>query len=221
MKKTLFFAVFLSVLMISTVVSANFDITGSFDKSTVNQGDIVTLTINTANLNTGGGLKAFGATIEYDRTVFETLTVADFAGLNGFSGATYNDANGKFTVDNTSATLAGAVVTVKLKVKSNAALGNTNITIKDASASNGTNNFDATQSVIKQVTIAATSGTSNTTTNNIAIGNTSNVIANNSTNVNVSSLPKTGEAIAPVIATIAFIILAVISIIKYKAIKLD
>ena len=98
----------------------------------VTRGGTLTVTVSTKNFDFGSqGIDACTGIIEYSTDVFEELTASDIQGNNGW-GISYN--NGKILCVPSSSgyiTEEGDLFTITFKVKSDATMGNTQISIKD------------------------------------------------------------------------------------------
>ena len=140
MKKTISILIItMFVLLISitpTFATTMFNIGLSATSTSVGQGENVDVTIRLKDFTPNEkGVNAIRVTIDYDKTIFDTLSDANITSKSGWSTPTFNPANGKLALDN-QAFMAedNDMVTIRFHVKSTAELGKTTITIKDIDA---------------------------------------------------------------------------------------
>lgn len=137
------------------------------NKSTIEEGDSleITLSLKDINVTTGDkGIGAYQATLEYDKNIFEYVSIE---GLNSWDTPIYN--NGTFATT----TKTGEVIKdneyvakITLKVKSNISVENTTIKVVNITASAGAETI-STKDISKKISIKVknSNNTENTTTN--------------------------------------------------------
>ena len=104
------------------------------DKEDLNIGDTITVT---AKLTGEKKLYALTATLSYDRSVFEAIENDDFSSMDESLDVIYNAANNRFGMINESGEIPSELFTIRLKVKKDASVGDTNIALTNVSASDG------------------------------------------------------------------------------------
>lgn len=149
MKKVLITFIMMLIALcagITTVQAASFDVTITPKATEIKRGDTVDVTVAVKNLSFDAtrGLVGFTANLEYDKTVFNELTVGegyvaeDFSAGKGWGFPNYQPADnsvactygGWLTKDND-------VFTVTFKVKDAAKLGSTTIALKNVKGTDG------------------------------------------------------------------------------------
>lgn len=108
-------------------------------ETSVKQGETVEVTINLNNINVEAdrkGITGFEAKIQYDTSVFESLVRKDIEELDdNWDKPEFNPNNGKLiTSSSTYYTQNIDILKIKFKVKDNAKLGQTTITVSDISS---------------------------------------------------------------------------------------
>lgn len=120
------------ILYISPVHAYGFNLGVETSNDVIIKGGTLKLTVSTKNFDFGSqGIDACTGVIEYSTDVFETLTSEDIEGKNGW-GISYN--NGKILCVPSSSgyiTEEGDLFTITFKIKENATMGETNISVKD------------------------------------------------------------------------------------------
>ncbi len=116
------------------------------DKNILDIGDEVTIT---AKVTSDHKLYALTATLSYDESVFENIDDNDFTSSNGWSNVVYNKYNNEFGMINKTGEILDNALTIHLKVKKNASVGNTLVTLNNISASDGKNKFEFDDSNVK------------------------------------------------------------------------
>ena len=237
MKKILSLLIMVMIITISIVSYATVTVTTnlSADKTTLKVGDEVTFTFSINSVtDIEGGLKTIQGTIVYDQNIFEELTTSSKVDTNGWS-TELNTQNNMFAGTSSGKT-SGGIFTLTLKAKEDITVDSTTVTIKDIKTTDAGNddeivNVDSVQVVLNKSNVTGdddkeenetnqnTIGTTNTTDDEIT--STTNKINNNSTSKNsttsvTNSLPKTGISYCVIIASFILVIVAIISIIKYK-----
>lgn len=225
MKKTFSLVLMIILIITSLAVYAAGTVTMKLvaDKSTLVAGEEITLTFSIASI-TGieGGIKAIQGTVDYDKNVFEEITTSSKVDMNGWS-TDLNTANNKFAGTSNGAS-SGNVFTLTLKVKEGVTAKSTVVTIKDIkTADPTTENDDKIEVANVSTTIGSTiiTPTNNTVNTVNTVGNTNNSVVKNLSNVdntitNSTTLPKTGVSPYIMLAITTVIIVAVVSIIRYK-----
>lgn len=149
MKKTLVTFIIIAVALVAcmtTVEAASFGVKVTPSATEVKKGDTVTVAIAVNNLNVDGqGLTALFGVIEYDTTVFNTLSAENFKALNGWDTPTFNANNNKvLTAKGGYQTTDSDIFEITFTVKDTAKLGSTNITLKNITGSDNESDIDAT-----------------------------------------------------------------------------
>lgn len=231
LKKILVILITLILMLIATnmevkAVTDSYNIGIITNKSTIEKGDSLEITLSLNDINVADGLGAYQATLEYDKNIFEYVSIE---GLNSWDTPIYN--NGTFvTTTKTGENIKSGeyVAKITLKVKDNISGENTTIKIVNITASTGTETISA-KDVSKNISIK---GTNNTTENeNLSITDDNNdktsnkiqqntIVSSNNTESKTTAkkiIPKAGVSQTIVCGTIGFIIVAIIlGIFVYK-----
>ena len=149
MKKVLITFIMMLIALcigITTVQAASFDVTITPKATEVKRGDTVDVTVAVKNLSFDAtrGLVGFTANLEYDKTVFNELTVGEGYVAEDFSaGKGWGFPNYQPTDNSVACTYGGwltkdnDVFTVTFKVKDAAKLGSTTIALKNVKGTDG------------------------------------------------------------------------------------
>lgn len=219
MKKTLsIMAIAILMLTLSMgVVNAttDFKVALTADSTRVDQGGTVVITVSLKDFTANEtGINSLIAKLDYDRTVFETVKQADFAAQNGWSAITYNENEGGLATENASfMTENHEAFKITLKVKANATIGNTTVTLKEINGSDSeTDVYPADQKIT--LTIKAASGNTPAPTNNTPVKPANNTPAP----TNNTTMPSTGvvDYILPTIAVVA--VVGIFAYVRYNRI---
>lgn len=151
MKKTLsiVLTVLLALCMCSTVfatdatTSTTFNVALSTSAQKVEVGGEVEVTISLKNFTPGKtGVNTFYFVLDYDKAIFETLAGENFTAANGWGAVTFNPATGEGVTDNSTFMAEDhEAIKIKLKVKDDANIGNTTITVKNVESSDSVNDI--------------------------------------------------------------------------------
>ena len=210
-----FVVVLITILSITTVMATtSFTVKPTASKSEVGRGEEVTITMTVDNFTSGEkGINAIKGIIEYDKNIFETAVNADVKAQGNWGTVLYNKDTGEFITEGAEfITQKNDILTITLKVKTAATLGNTTVTIKDVEASDAeVDIYPSDQTVTVKITEKTTGGNSTV----ITPTNNSTVIKNTNASTDI---PKTGleDYIVPTIIVVAA--LALVSYIGYKRI---
>ena len=143
------FIIILIITMILMVISSNFSNAYSFkfeaiaDKSSIAQGDTVTITFSVNDIDAGEyGINTLDAMFHYDKNVFEKVETKSFKSINNWTinyNDDYREDEGKILG---LIMVAGVkenqdICKVTLKVKNNTNINETKIIIKDIETNNG------------------------------------------------------------------------------------
>ena len=158
------------------------------DSTQITSGDVVTFVVKISNIDKEHGVGAISGKLEYNQSVFETITNDNIVSGEGWGSISFNDtetssAYGYFVTERSSGdiiTTDNELMTITAKVKSNATLGNTTIKVTNLSASDGNNDFFTEDAMLTLIVKDKSSGDNNNTNNN----NTNNNNTNNNTNNN-------------------------------------
>ncbi len=234
MKNIVVLFLILSVIVLPTMVSATTDETGGFsmnmatNEAILNRGEEVIITISLQDVTNGGeGINVFKATLDYDKNIFEEISVGstniseNITPLNGWGAIIYNPDNQQFVTERADFIQQGNILQIKLKVKSDAAYGNTTVTLNTPLAATQTDQeVSATpKSVTLQIQQQSEPDPNSAQNNTNGINNIPSL--NNSTNNSTSNvidgkLPQTGAGDFIIIPIIILLINAIIVFIKYR-----
>jgi len=238
MKKKLIIIMIAIILSFSTVVYAtnqSYAIKLISSKTQLMQGEEFEVILKIENLkNITEGIYAYSAQIEYDTTIFETLNEESFTGENGWSSPTFNQENGKITADiSRGVKTEGNLLKIMFKVKQDALIDKTAlIKIINFKASEGEIDIETKEEQLSLLIVNKNQdnddnneNTSNENNNRIekdnSIYKTNEIITRNLANLSDSTaksvLPNAGNLIGTILFVIVlFVIIGVISYIKYK-----
>lgn len=170
--------------------------------SKLKEGETVIITVNLTNINAGEGIDSIKAKINYDKNVFEEITVSNFTSANSWNPS-YIPSNDNATFIKSNgirATVAEAVATLNLKVKSSINVDSTTITFTNLVVSGGLPNMGGTGNIqVNDISVTinkdkdASSSTEEPNDNNTSLdgnivdndnGNTTNNSGINNSNTN-------------------------------------
>ncbi len=134
-KLTQIIFLFLAVFLIPVSVFATQNITLKVDKNNLEIGDEITIS---ANVPDDIEAYALQATLKYDKNVFEKIDDENFS-ISNTMDISYNENSNKFGIINQTGKITNELFKVRLKVKENASVGNTNIALTNISYSDGEN----------------------------------------------------------------------------------
>ncbi len=129
-----FIVMLFAIILLPFSVKAADGLTLDVDKKDLEAGDEITVK---AMLPSDMDTYAFMATLKYDKNVFQKIDDTNFTIDNESLDITYNTKNNKFGIINKSGKTTDELFSVRLKVKKNANVGNTNIALTNITASNG------------------------------------------------------------------------------------
>ncbi len=131
-KKSFLFLLLLILLPMQVLAKNTIKLEASNDD--LKSGDEVTIT---ATLESDTNLYALLSTFSYDENVFEKIDDHNFSVQDNWSDITYNSKNKKFGLINKSSEITPNILNITLKVKENASVGKTTITLANINASDG------------------------------------------------------------------------------------
>ena len=151
-------------LMPGMVQADSFKFGAKADKTSLKEGDTVTITLSVGSINAGElGINTFEAMLSYDKNIFEEVTESDFSPSNKWS-ITYN---GNYSTN--AGKILGMILssgvkedqtvgTLKLKVKSGVGeISNTTVKLTEITTNNGSDLITDTDKEINFKIIKATS----------------------------------------------------------------
>lgn len=210
------------ILTLTSNVSAYTAKTSLSTDATLKEGETITIKFKLSSLDLGNGVDALQAKLEYDESVFESITSTDILGTNGWSMNGYSTNSKKFTATRSSLmTTDGDVIAVSLKVKSGITAKTTKVTMKDIIVSGGQADNGGTGDV--ELSDASVTINAPQSSNNVNVDKTNTTVTNktDTTQTQKPTLPKTGITPITVIAIIALAAIAIISFILYKKNSLE
>ena len=131
-----------SILMISNKIQAtekSLSCSLETEKTEIKQGEETSVTLK---INSEEQINAFQAKINYDGNVWEEIDENNFETKDGWENLKYNKDGKEFNVINKQDTTNKDILEIKLKAKTSANVGNTEITIDKITASDGNIEFE-------------------------------------------------------------------------------
>lgn len=227
MRKKVILATIIALIFIissSYVNALGFKFTATPNKTTVEPGGEIEVTLDISNIDLGeNGMNTIEGILQYDHSIFEEIKSSNITALNGW-GITYNDEkndlNGKFLgiLFSDGVKNDQSIAKIKFKVKSDIEDQNTKIVIKKIATNDGTNPVEEVDKTVNIKIQKATSG-GNSGSGSTGSGNTVSNSANGSTQTKKQPkrLPQAGVNEIYVISGIAIsAIIGIIYYIKYK-----
>lgn len=192
--------------------TTSFNVSLSANNTRVAQGDEVVVTISLKDFTAGEtGVNAIALTLDYDKSIFETLEASDLATSQGGWGApTFNPANGRTAMDASGFVAENhEMLKVTFKVKEDATIGSTTISVKNVEAADGTSEIrPADQSITLTVT-----------KKDVPANNTTTPTNETPKNVNVNAgLEDMGTASVIVPAVVVFALVGIMAYVRYTRI---
>ncbi len=132
--KKLILIIFVLMVFMPIQVFAKANVILSVDKKDLEAGDVVTVS---AKLPSETKLYALTATLSYDTNVFEEMDDTNFASDDENIDILYNNKNHKFGIINKAGEISNELFRVQLKVKKDATVGDTDISLTNISSSDG------------------------------------------------------------------------------------
>ena len=132
-KKILIF-ILLTIFILPITIYANNEVILKVDKTELEVGDVITVD---AEIPSDIKLYALTATLNYDKDVFEEITDQNFVGQEDVVEILYNPENSRFGLINKAGEIPNSLFTIRLRVKKDAKVGNTNITLTNIESSDG------------------------------------------------------------------------------------
>ena len=235
MKKAVSILLIIMLLLVISITpvlaTIYFTIVLSASSTTIEQGKTVDVTVSLKNFTSGEtGINSMKLTIDYDKTVFNTLATTDLTLNNGWGSLTFDSTNGQASMNNSIFVSTDSdMLTIKFTVKSSALAGSTVISIKNVTAGDGTSDIlPAEQSITLNVQAATVTPPAN---NNITVSvnndvtvsvtnNTTNNTSNNANNNNIAQKnPSTGVEDYTVPAILTISALALLAYARYRKIR--
>lgn len=218
MKNKLFSVILITLLALlisitPVLATTSFNVSLSANTTRVAQGDEVVLTISLKDFTAGEtGINAIGLTLDYDKSVFETLATSNLATSQGGWGApTFNPANGRIAMDASGFVAENhEMLKVTFKVKENATVGSTTITVKDVEGADGVSDIRPAD---QKITLTITKKDVPANNNTLAPVN------NTPKNVNVNAgLEDMGTASVIVPAVAVCLVVGIMAYVRYTKI---
>lgn len=146
MKKSVVFLITIiliitSILLINNKIQATEKLLScsiETEKTEIKQGEETSITIK---INSEEQINAFQAKINYDENLWEEIDENNFETKDGWKSLKYNKDSKEFNVINKQDTTNKEILEIKLKAKTSANVGNTEITIDEITASDGNTEF--------------------------------------------------------------------------------
>ncbi len=218
------------ICMIGTVNAASTSMSLTSDSKLI-AGNTVTVILKITNIDAGEGIDALKGTLNYDKNIFEDVTIESFEGINRWSIMDYNPQTGIFTaIRSPKVNMQSDVLKVTLKAKNAITVNSSIVEIKDITVSGGAVEVGGTGDIVVQpvnVTINKVSEinpdpekpntneqTNSVTTNKI---NGNEVKGNNVPN---TKLPQTGEEYGIVFTIAVVAIISIIAYIRYRNVNI-
>ena len=126
------------ILLISLLILSIISITGSVSafsvemklesSSKIKPGNTIEVMLKISNIDAGNGINAIGATLEYDKNVFDEVTQDSFVGVNSWSIGSYSTETQILTILRSSkVNTASDILKLTLRVKDNSNVNSSTI----------------------------------------------------------------------------------------------
>jgi len=153
MKKKITLSIIICSVLLSTIVLAatNFTVKLESTQNSIKSGDTVEIALKLDDFSKdASGINVLLGTLEYDRTIFEEVTVKNLSPIQYWGTPTYNPVNGKLLLDanefvNTAHNALKLTLTVKNTISENTS---TKIKFKNIEASDGENDLKIDDALI-------------------------------------------------------------------------
>lgn len=228
---------FIIVCIVGTVNAASVSMSLTSNSKLV-EGQTVEVTLKITNIDAGDGIDAITGTLNYDKNVFEEVTIESFEGINRWSIQGYSEESGIFIfLRSSKVNMQSDVLKITLKAKTAVVVNSSIIEIKELTASGGDVASGGTGDIEIQavnVTINKASQitpddpnktntdqggqTTTPTTNTQKPVNTQSPISSN--NTPNTKLPQTGDEYGIVLAIAVVAIISIIAYIRYKNVNI-
>lgn len=229
---------FIAIIIIANYVAASsYKMEIKSNTQETKKGETITINVELTDYkDIKNGLQAYQGQIEYDTNIFEKIEPDQIELKNGWTSLQYNEENNAFVAIHKTGSLENEIISISLKVKENAKVGETTIKVKGFVASEGKEDINTDESETKiniveknNPTPPADENDNNNNSdknnnndndgkndNNISGNDNKNDNSKNETNNNKeeilpSKLPKTGIGIGPIQFSIIISILIIIA----------
>ncbi len=197
------------ILLISLLILSIISITGSVSafsvemklesSSKIKPGNTIEVMLKISNIDAGNGINAIGATLEYDKNVFDEVTQDSFVGVNSWSIGSYSTETQILTILRSSkVNTASDILKLTLRVKDNANVNSSTIRYKEITTSGGSPLDGGTGDIdVQEVSVTIPKDTSTNTeqppvTNEVTTNTTTNeTTTNTTTNLTTNTMQGT------------------------------
>jgi len=196
---TLIVSIFVCLANVNPAYALSFTTTITTDTTTVPESKEFTVKVKVSNLDVGGnGINQFKGYLEYDQSLFETITEASIEGLNGWTATYLADTKQVQLFNTTFVNTDSDVFQITFKTKTNIMGKEGKIELKKIVATNSEAEINATD-ISTKITIGSVQEP-NINTTNTAPQNPINIVPN--TNTNQTNTNTTNQTNTNIVNTI-------------------
>ena len=148
---------FIAIIIIANYVAASsYKMEIKSNTQETKKGETITINVELTDYkDIKNGLQAYQGQIEYDTNIFEKIEPDQIELKNGWTSLQYNEENNAFVAIHKTGSLENEIISISLKVKENAKVGETTIKVKGFVASEGKEdiNTDESETKINMITV--------------------------------------------------------------------
>lgn len=234
LKKLVIFIILITMIFITGKISAaSVSISLSSDSKLV-AGDIVEVTLKISNIDAGDGIDSIEGKLNYDKNIFEEITVDSFEGINKWNVLDYNGNSGIFTaIRSAKVNMQSDILKITLRAKSDIIVSSSSIEIKEITTSGGgidnggtgdikVNDVNITINKVSEINPNPDTNQPNTNQQSSGQTNTNKIVINeiNGNNVPNTKLPQTGEEYGIVFAIAVVIVVSIMAYVRYRNVNI-
>ena len=142
---------FIAIIIIANYVAASsYKMEIKSNTQETKKGETITINVELTDYkDIKNGLQAYQGQIEYDTNIFEKIEPDQIELKNGWTSLQYNEENNAFVAIHKTGSLENEIISISLKVKENAKVGETTIKVKGFVASEGKEDINTDESETK------------------------------------------------------------------------
>ncbi len=142
---------FIAIIIIANYVAASsYKMKIKSNTQETKKGETITINVELTDYkDIKNGLQAYQGQIEYDTNIFEKIEPDQIELKNGWTSLQYNEENNAFVAIHKTGSLENEIISISLKVRENAKVGETTIKVKGFVASEGKEDINTDESETK------------------------------------------------------------------------